>query len=96
VQNRHDTFGVMLVRGGDIDRQRDTVFVYGNMELDAPDLLPAVDAAVKATRRRATGSTIDATALGSGLSPQASRQVRRSRLSNRRQRPSQVQRANSP
>jgi hypothetical protein len=36
------------------------------------------------------------TALGSGASPQARRQVRRSRSSNRRQRPSRVQRANSP
>jgi hypothetical protein len=41
VHNRHDTFGVMLVRGRDIDRQRDAVFVYGNMDLDALDLLPA-------------------------------------------------------
>jgi len=36
------------------------------------------------------------TALGSGASPQARRQVRRSRSSSRRQRPSRVQRANSP
>src|SRR5271165_4905947 len=36
------------------------------------------------------------TTLGSGESPQARRQLRRSRLSNRRQRPSRVQRANTP
>ena len=36
------------------------------------------------------------TALGSGASPQARRQVRRSRSSNRCQRPSRVQRANNP
>jgi hypothetical protein len=35
-------------------------------------------------------------ALGSGASPHVRRQVRRSRSSNRRQRPSRVQRANSP
>ena len=70
VQNRHDTFaGVMLVRGGDIDRQRDTVVVYGNMDLDAPDLLPAVDAAVKtqlgAERQDRLSMTM---ALSSGVS----------------------------
>ena len=52
-------FGVMPVRREDIDRQRHAVFLYGNMDLDAPDLLPAIDAAVKATRRLAAGSTVD-------------------------------------
>src|SRR5208337_317199 len=42
-----------------IDRQRDAVFVDGDMDFDAPDLLAAVDATVKAARRRATGSTVD-------------------------------------
>jgi hypothetical protein len=41
-QNRHDAFGVMPVRRRDVDRQRDAVFVDGNMDLDALDLLPAV------------------------------------------------------
>src|SRR5208283_915643 len=39
VQNRHDAFRVMPVRRRDIDRQRDTVFVDGDMDFDAPDLL---------------------------------------------------------
>jgi hypothetical protein len=58
-QNRHDTLRIVPVRRRDIDRQRDAVFVNGDLDLDASDLLPAIDAAVKATRRRATGSTID-------------------------------------
>jgi hypothetical protein len=41
----------MPVRRRDIDRKRDAVFVNGNMDLDAPDLLAATDAAVKAARR---------------------------------------------
>lgn len=47
------------VRRRNINRQRDAVFLDGNMDFDAPDLLAAIDATVKATRRRATGSTID-------------------------------------
>src|SRR5271157_2833953 len=58
-QNRHDAFGVMPVRRRDIDRQRDTVFVHGDIDFDAPVLLSAVDTAIKAARRRATGSAID-------------------------------------
>src|SRR5258707_959841 len=34
-QNWNDGFGVMAVRWRDIDRQRDAVFVDGNMDLDA-------------------------------------------------------------
>src|SRR3954452_23282361 len=58
-QDRHDPFGVMPVRRRDIDRQRDAVLVDRNMDLDAADLLAAIDAALKATRRRATGATVD-------------------------------------
>src|SRR3954464_2683713 len=58
-QNRHDGFGVMAVRRCDIDRQRDAVFLHGELDLDATDLLAAVDATLKAARRRATGSTVD-------------------------------------
>src|SRR5208283_1812235 len=58
-QNRHDTFRVMPVRRRDIDRQRDAVFVDGNMDFDAADLLAAVDAALKTARPRATGSAVD-------------------------------------
>jgi hypothetical protein len=96
-QNRHDAFRVMPVRRRDIDRQRHAVSINGNMDFDAPDLPSAVDPAVKAARRRATGSAIDlTTALGSGASPQARRQVRRNRSSSRRQRPSRVHRTNRP
>src|SRR4051812_18417779 len=49
----------MPVRRRDLDRQRDAVFVDRNMDLDAPDLLAAIDAAVKTARRRAIGSTVD-------------------------------------
>ena len=75
---------------------RTNLFVYGNMDLDAPDLLLAVDAAVKATRRRATGSTIDDygarfRGITAGEPPGTA-----PGLSNRRQRPSRVQRADSP
>jgi hypothetical protein len=88
----------MPVRRRDIDRQRNTVFVDRNMDFDAADLLAAVDPAVKskqlgAERQDRLSMT---TALGSGASPQARRQARRSRSSMRRQRPSRVQRANSP
>src|SRR3954447_17058707 len=58
-QDRHDPFGVMPVRRRDIDRQRDAVLVDRNMDLDAADLLAAIDAALEAARRRATGSTVD-------------------------------------
>src|SRR3954447_7853185 len=58
-QDRHDPFRVMPVRRRDVDRQRDAVFVDRNMDLDAADLLAAVDAALKAAWRRTTGSTVD-------------------------------------
>jgi len=50
----------MTVRRGDIDRQRDAVFLNGDLDLDAADLLAAIDAAVKTARRPATGATVDA------------------------------------
>src|SRR3954454_22721493 len=58
-QDRHDPFGVMAVRRRDLDRQRDAVFVDRHMDLDAPDLLAAIDAALTAARCRATGATVD-------------------------------------
>jgi hypothetical protein len=48
----------MPVRWRDIDRQRHAVFLNGHLDLDAADLLAAVDAARKATRRRASGATM--------------------------------------
>src|SRR3954454_5099650 len=58
-QNRHDGFCVMAVRRCDIDRQRDAVLLHGELDLDATDLLAAIDAARKAAWRRATGATVD-------------------------------------
>src|SRR3954451_13969934 len=58
-QNRHDGFRVVPVRRCDIDCQRDAVFVDGHLDLDAADLLAAVNAARKAARRRTTGATVD-------------------------------------
>jgi hypothetical protein len=48
----------MPVRWCDIDRQR-AVFLNGHLDLDAADLLAAVDATRKTTRRQATGATVD-------------------------------------
>src|SRR5689334_12406276 len=53
-QDRHDPFGVMAVHRRNINRQRDAVFVNRDMDLDAADLLAAIDAALKAARCRAT------------------------------------------
>jgi hypothetical protein len=94
-QNWNNGFRVMPVCWRDIDRQRDAVFVDGDMDLDASDLLSAVDTSKQLDAERQDRLSIT-TALGSGASPQAHRQVRRSRSSIRRQRPSRVQRANSP
>ena len=49
----------MLVRWRHIDRQRNAIFLNGDLNLDAADLLAAIDATRKAARRRATESTID-------------------------------------
>src|SRR5580698_7443215 len=58
-QNRNDGFCVVAVRRRNIDRQRDAVFVDGDVDFDASDLLSAVDTTVKAARCRAAGSTVD-------------------------------------
>jgi hypothetical protein len=65
------------------------------MDFDAPDLLSAVDTTKQLGAEQQDRLSIT-TALGSGASPQARRQVRRSRSSIRRHKPSRVQRANSP
>src|SRR4051812_35194719 len=49
----------MAVRRCDIDRQRNAVFLHGELDLDATDLLAAIDATLQAARRRATGSSVD-------------------------------------
>src|SRR3954468_926575 len=50
-QNRHDGFCVMAVRRRDIDRQRDAVLLHGELDLDAPDLLAAINAAFETAWR---------------------------------------------
>src|ERR1700729_4480357 len=79
-QNRHDSFRLKAVRWRDIDRQRDAGIVHSNVDLDAADFLSTVDAAVKATRRRAAGSTVDDhgarfRSVPAGASPRATQPV---------------------
>lgn len=50
-QNRDDGFRVMAVRRRDIDRQRDALFLNGNLDLDATDLLAAINAALETAWR---------------------------------------------
>jgi hypothetical protein len=94
-QNRDDGFRVMAVRRRDIDRQRDAVFLDSDLDFDATDFLPPSLPRSKQLGAERQERLSITTTLGSGLSPQARRQVRRSCSSSRRQSPSRVQRANS-
>src|SRR5918994_1635451 len=58
-QHRHDPFRIMRVGRRDIDCQRDTVLFDRDLDLDAADLLAAVDAAREAARCRAAGAAVD-------------------------------------
>jgi hypothetical protein len=49
----------MAVRRRDINRQRDALFLNRHLDLDAADLLAAIDAALKTARCLATGATVD-------------------------------------
>ena len=51
MQHRDDALAVMHVCRGDIDRQREAVLVDRKMDLDALDLLAAIEAAAEASRR---------------------------------------------
>ena len=51
MQHRDDALAVMDIRRRDVDRQREAVFIHGEMDLDALDLLAAVEAAPEASRR---------------------------------------------
>src|SRR5207302_653887 len=73
-QNRHDPFGVMAVRRRDIDRQRNAVFLNRDLDLDATDLLAAINAALKTAWAERQERLSITTTLGSGVSPQARRQ----------------------
>lgn len=67
VQHRDDALAVMDVRRRDVDRQPEAVFIDGEMDLDALDLLAAVETAREATRRRMTGPAIDDDGAGYGF-----------------------------
>src|SRR3954463_7624572 len=49
----------MPVGRRDGDRQRETILVHGEVDLDALDLLAAVEAAPEATRRGTTGAAVE-------------------------------------
>src|SRR4051812_28339388 len=66
MQHRDDALAVMPVCRGDIDRQREAVLVHREMDLDALDLLAAIEAAPEATRRRLTGAAVDDDGAGIG------------------------------
>ncbi len=107
-QHRHDAFRIMHVGWRNVDRQRDAVLFDTEMNLTPRIFLPPsklrskqlgaerhdllADSRPLADGERRLSIT---TAVGSAVSPQASRQVRRSRSSSRRHSPSRVQRAKS-
>ena len=43
MQHRDDTLAVMPVGWRDMDRQREAVFIHGEMDFDALDLLAAIE-----------------------------------------------------
>src|SRR3954447_1642717 len=66
MQHRDDALAVMDVRWRDSDRQRKAVLVDREMDLDALDLLAAVEAAPEAARRGPTGPAVDDDGAGVG------------------------------
>src|SRR4051812_39698585 len=59
MQHWDNALAVMDVCRRDVDRQRETILVHGEVDLDALDLLAAVEAALEATRRGTTGAAVD-------------------------------------
>src|SRR3954452_15780666 len=59
MQHWDDALAVMHVCRGDMDRQRKAVLIHGEMDLDALDLLAAIEAAPEASRRRLTGPAVE-------------------------------------
>src|SRR6185295_6869279 len=51
MQHRDDALAVMPVGWRDMDRQREAVFIHGEMDFDALDLLAAIEGAAEASRR---------------------------------------------
>src|SRR5690349_811099 len=64
MQHRDDALAVMDVGRRDMDRQREAVFIHSEMDLDALDLLAAIEAAPEASRRRMTGPAVDDDRVG--------------------------------
>src|SRR4051812_7488109 len=64
MQHRDDALAVMDVCRRDVDRQREAVL--GEMDLDALDLLAAIEAAAEASRCRLTGAAVDDDGAGFG------------------------------
>ena len=51
MQHWDNALAVMDIRWRDVDRQREAVFIDCEMDLDALDLLAAIEAAPEASRR---------------------------------------------
>src|SRR5215211_5283272 len=66
MQHRDDALAVMPVGRRDGDRQRKAVLIDRKMDLDALDLLAAIEAACEASRRRLTGAAVDDDGAGIG------------------------------
>ena len=58
-EHRDDTFRIMHVGWRDVDRQRDAVLVDAEVNLDAVDLLAAIEATAEAAQGRPAGSAVD-------------------------------------
>jgi len=58
-EHRDDTFRIMHVGWRDVDRQRDTVLIDAQVNLDAVDLLAAIEATAEAARGRPAGAAVD-------------------------------------
>ena len=66
MQHRDDALAVMPVGRRDGDRQREAVFIDRKMDLDAFDLLTAIEAAVETSRCRTTRAAVDDDGAGIG------------------------------
>src|SRR4051794_15074526 len=66
MQHWDNALAVMDIRWRDGDRQREAVLVHGEMDLDALDLLAAIEAAAEASRCRLTGAAVDDDGAGFG------------------------------
>src|SRR3954466_1319644 len=64
MQHWNDAFAVMPVGRRDGDRQREAVLIHGEMDLDALDLLAAIEAAAEASRCRTTGAAVEDNGAG--------------------------------